>query len=72
MRSRSRMTPAIGGYWFSPALKYWVTRSRSSFAQSKSGNPCDKLIALCSCASRDITVNIVVPTLGSLDAIGRG
>jgi hypothetical protein len=30
------------------------------------------LIALCSCASRDITVKIVVPTLGSLDVIGQG
>jgi hypothetical protein len=27
---------------------------------------------LCSCASRDITVKIVVPTLGSLDAMGWG
>src|SRR5512134_2561055 len=72
MRSRSRITPAIGGYWLRPELMYFVTRSRSSFAQSKSGKPCDRLIALCSCASRDITVKIVVPTLGSLDAMGRG
>src|SRR5690348_4558357 len=51
---------------------YFVTRSRSGFAQSKSGKPCDRLIALRSCASRDITVKIVVPTSGSLDAMGRG
>src|SRR6185436_15997620 len=72
MRSRSRMMPAIGAYWFNPALMYFVTRSRNSFAQSKSGKPCDRLIALCSCASFDITVKIVVPTAGSLDAMGRG
>src|SRR5262245_19287542 len=71
MRSRRRITPAIGGYWLRPALMYLVTRSRSSFAQSKSGKPCDRLIALCSCARRDITVKMVVPTSGSLEAMGR-
>src|SRR4029079_12211817 len=70
MRSRSRITPAIGGYWFKPALMYLVTRSRNSFAQSKSGKPCERLIALCSCARRDITVKIVVPTSGSFEAMG--
>jgi len=40
-----------------------------SGGESKSGNPCDKFIALHSPAKADITVNIVVPTLGSLDFI---
>src|SRR5258705_12385775 len=63
------MTPADGGYWFRPALKYLVTSSSRRGAQSKSGKPCDRLIALCSWASRDMTVKIVVPTLGSLEAM---
>src|SRR5262245_42384338 len=71
MRSRRRITPAIGGYWLRPALMYLVTRSRNALAQSKSGKPCDRLIALCSCASRDITVKIVVAAFGSLEAMER-
>jgi hypothetical protein len=46
-----------------------VSSARSSGAQSKSGNPWDRLIALCSAASRDITVKMVVPTLGSLESM---
>src|SRR5262249_42537868 len=34
---------------------------------SKSGKPCDRLIAPRSAARRDITVKIVVPTFGSLE-----
>ena len=30
----------------------------------KSGNPCPRLIALCFAAKTDMTVNMVVPTLG--------
>jgi len=50
---------------------YLVSSARSSGAQSKSGNPCERLIAPCSCASRDMTVKIVVPTRGSLESSGR-
>src|SRR3954452_221630 len=44
-----------------------ATASTSAGSQSKSGNPCDKLIAPRSAASLDMTVKIVVPTLGSFD-----
>src|SRR3954470_19931234 len=44
-----------------------VTASTSAGSQSKSGNPCDRLIAPRSAASFDMTVKIVVPTLGSFD-----
>jgi hypothetical protein len=46
-----------------------ATASTSAGSQSKSGKPCDRLIAPRSAASFDITVKIVVPTLGSLDLI---
>src|SRR5262245_30131956 len=39
----------------------------SSGAQLKSGNPCDRLMAPCSSAGRDIVVKIVTPVLGSLE-----
>ena len=38
----------------------------------KSGNPCDKLMALCSAARADIIVKIVVPTEGNFDLIILG
>src|SRR4029078_11933958 len=44
-----------------------ATASTSAGSQSKSGNPCDKLIAPVSAASCDITVKMVVPTAGSFD-----
>src|SRR5258705_9450628 len=50
---------------------YRVTASISSGAQLKSGNPCDRLIAPCSRASRDIVVKIVTPVSGSFERIGR-
>src|SRR5258705_13951865 len=49
---------------------YRVTASISSGAQLKSGNPCDRLIAPCSSASRDIFVKIVTPVPGSLERTG--
>src|SRR3954462_10345221 len=47
-----------------------ATASTNAGSQSKSGNPCERLIAPVSAASFDITVKMVVPTLGSLDAKG--
>src|SRR6478672_2913172 len=43
------------------------TASTSAGSQSKSGKPCDRLMAPRSAASFDMTVKIVVPTLGSFD-----
>src|SRR5882762_2291947 len=64
------MTPGIGAYWLYPSRMYRVTASISSGAQLKSGNPCDRLIAPCSSASRDIFVKIVTPVPGSLERTG--
>ncbi len=46
-----------------------ATASTSAGSQSKSGKPCERLIASSSAASRDITVKIVVPTAGSFESI---
>ena len=51
---------------------YLFTSPINSSEQLKSGNPCDRLIALCSPASLDIIVKIVVPTWGSLEAMALG
>src|SRR5258705_9410915 len=64
------MTPGIGAYWLYPSRMYGVTASISSGAQLKSGTPCDRLIAPCSSASRDIFVKIVTPVPGSLERTG--
>jgi hypothetical protein len=66
MASRKTGTPVMGGYWFKPDCMAPVTASTSLGSQSKSGNPCPKLTALCSVAKADMTVKIVVPTDGSL------
>ena len=66
--SRSASTPGIGAYWLRPSRMCRATASTSSGSQSKSGNPCDRLIAPTSAASCDITVKMVVPTDGSRDS----
>lgn len=48
------------------------TKEINLASHKKSGKPCDKLIALCSCANADITVKMVVPVFGSLDFIREG
>src|SRR5688500_9596972 len=50
---------------------YRATVSTSSGAQSKSGNPCDRLIAPCSLARRVITAKMLTPVAGSLDWTAR-
>ena len=65
-------TPAIGGYWLTPALMYLVSSAFSSGAQSKSGKPCDRLIAPHSAARRDITVKMVVPMAGKRESMWIG
>src|SRR5215831_12537408 len=57
----------MGAYWLRPSRMCLATASTSAGSQSKSGKPCDKLIAPRSAASFDMTVKIVVPTLGSFD-----
>src|SRR5436190_7875233 len=64
MRSRRTGMPAIGGYWLSPERIAASTASSSRGSQSKSGKPWPRLTAPRSCASADITVKIVVPTVG--------
>jgi hypothetical protein len=44
-----------------------ATASTRAGSQSKSGKPCERLMAPVSAASFDITVKIVVPTFGSLE-----
>src|SRR3954470_20219121 len=67
MASRSTGTPGIGAYWLRPSRMCRATASTSAGSQSKSGNPCDRLIAPRSAASFDMTVKMVVPTFGSFD-----
>src|SRR5215203_951356 len=67
MACRSTGTPCIGAYWLRPSRMCRVTASTSAGSQSKSGKPCDRLIAPRSAASFDMTVKIVVPTFGNLD-----
>src|SRR5438105_2735072 len=57
--------PVIGGYWLWPARIAVATASTSAGSQSKSGKPWPRLIAPVRAASADITVKMVVPTLGS-------
>src|SRR6478735_1589112 len=64
MRSRRTGMPAIGGYWLRPERIATSTASSSFGSQSKSGKPWPRLTAPRSCASADITVKIVVPTVG--------
>ena len=65
--SRNAGSPGMGAYWFKPARMWPATSSTRRGGGEKSGKPCDKLMASCSAASRDITVKMVVPTSGSLD-----
>src|SRR3982074_201893 len=66
--SRSDRMPVIGGYWFNPPFIAVATASTSDGSQSKSGKPWPRFTAPFSAAIADITVKIVVPTWGSLDA----
>ncbi|MEI9932962.1 MAG: hypothetical protein WDM89_21125 [Rhizomicrobium sp.] len=54
--------PRIGGYWFGPSSKAREAASRIATGPSSSGNPCPRFTALCSTASADIWVKIVVPS----------
>jgi hypothetical protein len=58
--------PVIIGYWLWPSAMARDSASTSRCGTAKSGNPCPRLTAPCSAASCDITVKMVVPTLGSL------
>ena len=64
MACRSAGTPGMGGYWLWPACMARVTALTSSGSQSKSGKPWPRLTAPVSAASADMTVKMVVPTLG--------
>src|SRR5690554_2529742 len=67
MAWRSAGTPVIGAYWWWPSRMAWSSAATSSAGTGKSGKPCPRFTAPCSCASCDITVKMVVPTFGSLD-----
>ena len=68
--ARSAGQPDIGAYWFGPRRRCLAASSTSRGGGSKSGKPCERLIAPCSAARRDITVKMVVPTSGSLLSSG--
>src|SRR5450759_2644400 len=67
MASLRTGTPIIGGYWFKPCCMAAVTPSTSLGSQSKSGKPWPRLTAFFSAARADMTLKMVVPTLGNLD-----
>ena len=72
MAWRSAGMPVIGAYWLWPARMARSSDSISGSGTGKSGKPWPRLTALCSIASWDITVKMVVPTLGSLVSMGMG
>src|SRR5690606_23121492 len=57
-------TPAMGAYWLWPPRMACSSSASNSAGGSKSGKPCERLMAPCCCASADITVKMVVPTWG--------
>ena len=65
MASRNVCTPVIGAYWLAPCATWYARRSCKYFGPSKSGKPCERLMALCCCAGAHLR-KIVVPRLGSL------
>src|SRR6187402_1081250 len=67
MPSRKASTPGMGAYWLWPSRMAWATASTSAGSQSKSGKPCDRLMALCSLARRVITEKMLTPMSGSLE-----
>lgn len=71
MRSLSAGNPGMGAYWLWPAAMAPATSSRRRAGHSKSGNPCDRLMAPWRTAICDITAKMVVLTLGSRDCAAR-
>src|SRR5690606_10753939 len=47
----------------------WSSAATSAAGTGKSGKPCPRFTAPCSCASCDITLKMVVPTFGTWDWI---
>ena len=70
MASRNASTPGIGAYWLCPARIASAARSTSAGSQSKSGKPCDRLMAPWSVARRVMTVKMLVPVPGSFEVSG--
>src|SRR5215213_10506499 len=71
------MTPAIGAYWLQPRENQAPASAVSAGAASKSGNPCERLIAPCSSARCDMTVKMLTPVdgrrgVGRMGGIGLG
>ena len=58
-------TPLIRAYCPNPARIAAIAASFARSGPSKSGNPCDRLMAPCASASRVISVKIVVPNPSS-------
>jgi len=61
------MIPDIGAYLLYPFFMAYETNSINKGSLSESGNPFERLIALCSFAKELIIVKFVVLTLGSLE-----
>src|SRR6266516_1113744 len=82
MASRNRLAPQVIAYWFTSASIAALAASFSSGGHGKSGNPCDRLIASCSSASRvisrmtdsvnDATFELTRGILGLLSRAGPG
>ncbi len=72
MASRSGAAPAISAYWLAPACMCFATSSNSAGGAEKSGKPCDRLMAPCCAARRDMTLKMVVPTRGRRESMGAG
>src|SRR6266536_584740 len=53
--SRNRLAPQVIAYWLTSASIAALAAALSSGGHGKSGNPCDRLIASCSSASRVIS-----------------
>ena len=59
-------------YWPCPARIAAIAASFAKSGPSKSGNPCERLIAPCRIASRVISVKIVVPNPDTREAMRTG
>ena len=55
MASRSGLAPQVTAYWLMSPRIAWHAASLIACGAGKSGKPCDRLTALCFCASRVIS-----------------
>ena len=62
----------MGAYWLYPSSSARDTAARNAGGVARSGNPCAMLRAPHSAAKADISVKMVVPTLGIFERGRRG